>query len=222
MTLNETLAKLKTLRNETVFTHNKKYGAADNDQFGVKMGDIRTLAKGIKTDQKLALELWNTGNIEARLLATLIIKPKALSLTEIDSMVKSINFAQVADWFSSYIVKEHPDKESLRKDWMLSANPWAARAGWSLTSGRIARNPEGLDIPALLNRIETEMPNTAPETQWTMNTALAQIGIHIPAYRERALDIGERLGIYRDFPVSKGCTSPFAPIWINEIVRRQG
>ena len=34
--------------------------------------------------------------------------------------------------------------------------------------------------------------------------------------------IGEKLGIYRDYPVSKGCTSPFAPIWINEMVRRQG
>ncbi|PLW90773.1 MAG: DNA alkylation repair protein, partial [Mucilaginibacter sp.] len=30
-----------------------------------------------------------------------------------------------------------------------------------------------------------------------------------------------RLGIYRDYPVSKGCVSPFAPIWINEMVKRQ-
>lgn len=48
------------------------------------------------------------------------------------------------------------------------------------------------------------------------------IGIHFPELRERAIAIGERLGIYRDYPVSKGCTSPFAPIWINEMVRRQG
>ena len=40
--------------------------------------------------------------------------------------------------------------------------------------------------------------------------------------RKRAIAIGERLGIYRDYPVSKGCTSPFAPIWIQEMVRRQG
>jgi hypothetical protein len=30
------------------------------------------------------------------------------------------------------------------------------------------------------------------------------------------------LGVYRDYPVSRGCTSPFAPLWINEMVRRQG
>jgi len=28
-------------------------------------------------------------------------------------------------------------------------DPWAARAGWSLTSGRVAKNPDGLDLPAL-------------------------------------------------------------------------
>ena len=66
------------------------------------------------------------------------------------------------------------------------------------------------------------MPAAPAPTQWTMNSCLANIGIHHPALRKRALAIGERLGIYRDYPVSTGCTSPFAPIWINEMVRRQG
>ena len=65
------------------------------------------------------------------------------------------------------------------------------------------------------------MGNAAAEVQWTMNFCLAGIGIHFPKYRERAIAIGEKLGIYRHYPVSKGCTSPFAPIWINEMVRRQ-
>jgi len=55
-----------------------------------------------------------------------------------------------------------------------------------------------------------------------MNYCLAGIGIHFPEYRQRALTIGETLGIYRDYPVSKGCTSPFAPIWIEEMVSRRG
>jgi 3-methyladenine DNA glycosylase AlkD len=105
---------------------------------------------------------------------------------------------------------------------MEAKDPMAARAGWSLTSGCIVRQPQLVDIHALLDRIETEMADAAPAVQWTMNSALAQIGIHHPEYRERALAIGEKLGIYRDYPVSKGCTSPFAPIWINEMVRRQG
>jgi 3-methyladenine DNA glycosylase AlkD len=104
---------------------------------------------------------------------------------------------------------------------MEDGNPWAARAGWSLTSERIAKNPDGLDLPALLDRIESEMGNAAAEVQWPMNFCLAGIGIHFPKHRKRAIAIGEKLGIYRDYPVSKRCTSPFAPIWINEMVRRQ-
>jgi 3-methyladenine DNA glycosylase AlkD len=220
MNVSEVLAKLEALGTEKMRLHNKKYGADDN-QFGLKMGDIRAVANKIKTDHQLGLALWETGNIDARFLAVLIMKPKELSVDELDRMVKSNRFAHVADWLSSYVIKEHPAKEQLRELWMQSDDAMAARAGWSLTAGRIARDAEGLDIPALLDRIETEMPTAAPETQWTMNTTLAQIGIHHQQYRERALAIGERLGIYRNFPVSKGCTSPFAPIWINEMVSRQ-
>lgn len=104
---------------------------------------------------------------------------------------------------------------------MASNDPMAARAGWSLTTDRIVRNPKGLDVPALLDRVESEMGDAAPEVQWTMNGALAEIGIHFPKHRKRALAIGEKLGVFCDYPTSKGCTSPFAPIWINEMVRRQ-
>ena len=221
MILKETLAQLKALGNEKVRAHNKKYGAGDN-QFGVKLGDLRKLAAKIKTNNQLALALWDTGNIDARLLAILLIKPQDLSRDEIDRLVRSGNFAHVADWLNSYVVKNHPDKEALRQAWMKDDDPWAARAGWSLTSERVAKSPEGLDLPSLLDRIESEMGNADPAAQWTMNACLAGIGIHFPKLRKRALAIGEKLGIYRDYPVSKGCTSPFAPIWINEMVRRQG
>jgi len=221
MNLKEILKQLESLADEKVRKQHIKNGAREN-LYGVKMGDIRTLAKKIKTNHALALELWETENIDARMLAILILNPKELSAVEIEKMVASEQFAWAADWFYNYVVKEYPDKEQFRQKWMNSGDKMLARAGWSLTSGRIARAPEGIDIAAILTRIESEMSNEAPEVQWTMNTALAQTGINHPAYRERALAIGENLGIYRDYPVSKGCTSPFAPIWINEMVRRQG
>jgi len=220
MTVKEILAQLEALGDEKLRAQNKKRGAGDN-QFGVKMGDIRTLAKKIKTNHEIALELWDTGNIEARQLAILIIVPKKLSIDELNKMVRSEKYVWVADWLYSYVIKEHPEKEKLRTEWMKTKDVMAARAGWSLTAGCVVRSPEVLDLPALLDRIESEMPKAAPEVQWTMNTTLAQIGINHPKLRKRAFAIGEKLGIYRDYPVSKGCTSPFAPIWINEMVSRQ-
>ena len=55
-----------------------------------------------------------------------------------------------------------------------------------------------------------------------MNATLAQIGITRPELRDRALAIGERLAVLKDYPTSPGCTSPYAPIWITEMVRRAG
>ena len=153
MTLNETLKQLKALGNAKVRAQNTKSGAGDN-QFGVSLGDIRVLAKKIRTNHELALSLWETGNVDAQFLATLLIQPKKLSAKEMDRMVRSITFVRVADWLIAYVVRQHPDKEALRRDWMAADDRWAARAGWDLTAERVAKSPDGLDLPALLARIE--------------------------------------------------------------------
>lgn len=221
MTLNEALEQLRALGNEKMRAHNTKNGAGEN-QFGVKRGDIRALAEKIHSNHELAISLWETGNVDAQLLAALLIEPKNLSAEATDRMVRSVTFAQVADWLNSYVVKQHPDKEALRQKWMAAEDRWAARAGWGLTAERVVKSPEGLDLPALLDRIDSEMGNADPVVQWTMNSTLAEIGIHFPKLRKRAIAIGEWLGIFRDYPVSKGCTSPFAPIWIQAMASRQG
>jgi 3-methyladenine DNA glycosylase AlkD len=226
MTLDEAMRQLEALGNEGVRAQNSKTGpmgkGAGDNQFGVPRGDVRKLANKIKSNHELALALWKTGNIDAQFLAALVIKVDRLSADEMERMVKSTSWVWVADWLYSYVLKQHAETETLRKKWMQSSDRWLARAGWQLTAGRVAKNPEGLDLEALLDRIEKEMGGAAPEVQWTMNMCLAEIGIHNPKLRKRAVAIGEKLGVFRDYPVSKGCTSPFAPIWINHMVARQG
>ncbi len=221
MTLKEALKQLEALGTDKMRAQNTKNGADDN-QFGVPLGEIRKVAKGVKSNHELALALWETGNIDARLLSTLVIKPKTLSTAQMDQMVRSATFVQVADWLNAYVVKKHPDKEVLRQGWMTAKDPMAARAGWNLTTERVVKSPDGLDLPALLDRIGSELGTAPLQVQWTMNCCLAEIGIHFPKHRKQAVATGEKLGVYRDYPVSKGCTSPFAPIWIAEMVSRQG
>ncbi len=71
-----------------------------------------------------------------------------------------------------------------------------------------------MDVETLLDCIEKEMPRAKPETQWTMNNLLATIGIKHAKHRKRAITIGEKIGLYEDWPVSKGCTIPYVPIWV--------
>jgi 3-methyladenine DNA glycosylase AlkD len=220
MTVKEILAQLKSLGDDARRTHNAKAGAPDN-QFGVKLGDIRAVAKKIKTDHELALKLWETGNVEAQLLATLIIKPKSLSADELDALTRSTTCAQAADWLNAYVVAEHPEKEALREKWMKAKDRWAARAGWNITASRINKGANDLDLDALLDRIEKEMPQAKPEVQWTMNNTLAAIAIHHANLRQRAVAIGEKIGLYRDWPVSKGCIIPYVPVWVEAMLKRQ-
>ncbi|MCC2672198.1 MAG: hypothetical protein K0Q72_4670 [Armatimonadetes bacterium] len=220
-TLEDTLKALEACGHERTRELNARNGAPEN-QFGVRMGDIRAIAKSIKFNHELGLELWGSGNVEAMLLATLILRPKQLSGETVEQMAASLTYTQLADWLMTNIIRQHPGREAMRQRWMESSHPMLSRAGWSLTAERIVKNPEGLDLVALLDRIEREMANAPAPAQWTMNYCLAEIGIHFPELRERAIAIGERLGLYRDYPCSKGCTSPFAPIWIEAMVARQG
>lgn len=221
MTYNEVMSQLEYLGKESVRKHNAKWGAGDN-QFGVQSGDLRKLGKEIGTSPELAKELWKSGNIDAMMLATLLMKPKELSHDDLDRLVGSLTASMVADWLATNVVKVHPQKESRREEWMDSGHEWAARMGWSLTTERVIKSPDGLDIKGLLDRIESEMGKSPAGKQWTMNYCLAEIGINFPEHRQRAIAIGEKLGVLRDYPVSKGCVSPYAPMWITEMVRRKG
>lgn len=215
--LSEALAELAALEDPKMRAANEKRG----DDHGINLSRMRALAKRIKTDQALARELWATELTAARLLALLVCKPREFTADELDAMLRQTQVPKVNDWFVNYVAKKTPLSEELRLRWFEDADPTVAAAAWSLTSVRVATASEGLDLDHLLDLIERDMKDAPGRLQWAMNETLAQIGIHHPALRDRAVQIGERLQVLADYPTAPGCTSPFAPIWIAEIVRRR-
>ncbi|MFJ2748008.1 DNA alkylation repair protein [Streptomyces sp. NPDC087297] len=216
-TVAEVMAELAALEDPKARAVNEKHG----DDHGVNLGKLRAIAKRLKTQQDLARELWETGDSAARLLALLICRPKAFGQDELDAMLRDARTPKVHDWLVNYVVKKNPYAEELRRAWMSDPDPVVASAGWALTTERVAKKPDGLDLAGLLDVIEAQMKDAPERLQWAMNHCLAQIGIEHAEYRARALDIGERLEVLKDYPTSPGCTSPFAPAWIAEMVRRQ-
>ncbi|WP_280385615.1 DNA alkylation repair protein [Nocardia wallacei] len=217
-TVTEVMAELAALEDPKVRAVNEKHG----DDHGVNLGKLRAVAKRLRTQQELARELWATGDTAARLLALLVCRPKAFERDELDAMVREARTPKVHDWLVSYAVKRSPHAEELRRAWLADPDTVVASAGWALTADRVAKQPEGLDLAALLDTIEADMKDAPDRLQWAMNTCLAHIGIEHAEYRSRAIDIGERLRVLEDYPTSPGCTSPYAPTWIAEMVRRQG
>ena len=114
MSVDALLAELESLSDEKMRKHHLKAGAGEN-LFGAKMGDVRKIAKRIKSDPVLATQLWKTGNFDARMLAILIMKPKDLSAEELDGMIREVDYGWLADWLNNYVVKKHPGQEALRQ-----------------------------------------------------------------------------------------------------------
>ncbi len=216
-TVDALLAELAALEDPRARAVNEKHG----DDHGVNLSKLRAIAKRLKKNQPLARELWATDVTPARLVALLIARPREFSAGELDTMLRESRVPKVHDWLVNYIVGKGPHAEELRERWLADPDPVVASAGWALTSDRIGKQPEGLDLTAYLDTIEAEMPAAPDRLQWAMNWSLTQIGIHDAALRPRAIDIGERLGVLRDYPTPPGCTSPFAPIAIAEMVRRK-
>jgi len=216
-TVAEVMAELAALDDPKARAVNGKHG----DDHGVNLGKLRAVAKRLKTQQELARQLWETADTAARLLAILICRPKAFERDELDTMLREARAPKVHDWLVNYVVKKSPHSEELRLAWSTAPDPVVASAGWALTTERVAKRPEGLDLVGLLDVIEAEMRDAPARLQWAMNHCLAQIGIDHAEHRARAIEIGERLEVLKDYPTPPNCTSPFAPIWITEIVRRR-
>lgn len=213
----EVMAELAGLEDPRAREVNERHG----DDHGVNLGKLRAVAKRLKTQQELARQLWETDDTAARLLSILICRPKAFQRDELDVMLRRARTPKVHDWLVNYVVKKNPHSEELRVAWSADPDPVVASAGWALTTERVAKNPDGLDLTGLLDVIEVEMKDAPDRLQWAMNHCLAQIGIEHAEHRTRAMDIGERLEVLKDYPTPPNCTSPFAPIWITEMVRRQ-
>lgn len=215
--LTDVMAELGDLEDPRIRAVNERHG----DDHGVNLTQLRTVAKRLKAQPELARRLWATGDTAARLLAVLICRPRAYAREELDAMLREARTPKVQDWLVTYVVKKSPHAEDLRLVWFADPDPVVASAGWALTTERVRKRPDGLDLGGLLDTIEAEMKGAPERLQWAMNECLGTIGIEFPDHRKRAIAIGERLEVLKDYPTPPGCTSPYVPLWIDEIVRRR-
>ena len=147
-TVDAVMAELAELDEPKMREANERRG----DDHGVNLTKLRAVAKRLKTQQDLARELWATDDTAARLLALLICRPKAFERGELDAMLREARAPKVHDWLVNYVVKKSPHAEELRLAWSADPDPVVASAGWALTTERVAKKPEGLDLPGCWTR----------------------------------------------------------------------
>ena len=183
-----------------------------------KLGDLRTIAKDIKKDHPLAMELWSTGEYLPRQLAILIMDPKLLTQELIDRLDKDMQDhvgeerLQLIDWLMANQLARDKKTIALMESWENSPSTLQRRIYWYY-QGRlrwVGQTPPP-NTEDLLSSIEEKMETEKPEVQWAMNFTAAQIGIFQPEYRSRCIALGKRVGLYKDEVVHKGCTPAYLP-----------
>ena len=186
-----------------------------------KLGDLRKIAKEIKKDHDLALELWSTGNYNSRQLAILIMDKKLLTQEKIDQLTEDIQSHeygdrnQLTDWLMANQLTKDKRLIGLIESWEQSSSALQRRIFWYYQARlRWTGQTPPDNTGKLLTSIEKKIAKEEPEVQWAMNFLAGQIGIHESKFRSRCIKLGEKTGLYKDEKVSKGCTPNYLPQFI--------
>jgi 3-methyladenine DNA glycosylase AlkD len=186
-----------------------------------KLGDLRKIAKDIKKDHELAMELWSTGRFLPRQLANLIMDNKRISQDLINKLNNDMQTHtsdeknQLMDWFMANQLLKDKKTIALVESWENSPSALQRRVFWYYQARLRWMGQTPPDNTAeLLANIETNIAREEPEVQWAMNFTAGWIGVYEKHYRDRCIAVGENTGLYKGQMVSKGCTPDYLPEFI--------
>ena len=192
-----------------------------------KLGDLRKIAKEIKKNHDLALELWSTGEFYSRQMAILIMDKKLLNqefINQIDKDIQNHEYSeriQLTDWLMANQLTKDKKTISLIETWENSPSIIQRRVFWYYQARlRWTGQTPPNNTEYLLSSIEDKIAKEEAEVQWAMNFTAAQIGVFESKQRSRCIILGKNIGLYKDDVVSKGCTPSYLPEFIRIQVKK--
>lgn len=204
-----------------------KHGAPES-MFGVKVADMKTIAKTIKGQQELALELYDTGNSDAMYLAGMVADGGQMTKTDLNRWAKNSLWYMISEYTVPGVANEHPAARDLALKWMKSKDERIAATGWCTYSGIVATRPdEDLDlaeIEGLLDQIESEIEGERNRVRYTMNGFVISVATYVKPLLKRAKQTAKKIGIVECDLGETSCKVPVATDYIakNEKMGRIG
>lgn len=213
-TLEEAMAALRkmgTAQNVKVY---KRHGAGES-LFGVSFANLTVLKKQIGADHDLALALWDTGNSDARTLATMVADPSALAPDAAERWVNETRSYLLSDLLSGLVARSRFAREKMEA-WMRSEKEFVKPCGYDVLGCLLRDGAEITDAECsrVLERIEKEIHGSPNRARHAMNMALIGIGIYRPALEARAIAAARRIGKVEVDHGETGCKTPPAEAYI--------
>ncbi|MBC1944128.1 DNA alkylation repair protein [Listeria booriae] len=193
-----------------------------------KLGDLRKIAKEIKQDHELAMELWSTEKFLPRLLAILIMDKKLLTqdvLNELDKDMQTHPIDErnnLMDWLMANQLTKSKRTIALIESWENSSSALQRRTFWYYQARlRWTGQTPPDNTEELLSALEANIMQEEPEVKWAMNFTAGWIGVYDEKNRARCMQLGEKTGLYKDQVVARGCTPDYLPSFITIEVNKR-
>ncbi len=193
-TINEIILKLNQLGNQKNRDGMARFGISVDKAFGVSVAQLRQLARPYKHDHALALELWNTGYHEARILAAIIDDPKQVTPEQMDTWVKDFDSWDVCDQ-TCVLFDKTPHAVEKINEWSVRQNEFERRAAFALLAclawhAKTEPNSTFIDLLPLIEKGSTDDRNFVKKA---VNWALRTIGKHNKTLYVPALKLAREL-----------------------------
>jgi len=178
MAVHEIIDFLKDKTDASYLAGMQRYGIDNANAIGVRLPELRKLAKTIKKDHQLALDLWDTGLHEARLLASLIDDPALVTEEQIDNWTKDFYSWDICDQVCGNLFDRTPFAMKKALEFSAHEAEFIKRAGFVLMAEYAVHNKKAGNesFIVLMPVIEREAWDNRNFVKKAVNWALRQIG----------------------------------------------
>jgi 3-methyladenine DNA glycosylase AlkD len=217
MSLEHVMRDLEKAGTEQARKTYRRHGAQD-PMFGVSFASLKDMVKRIKVDQELAMQLWQTGNHDARMLAIKIADPAKMKPADLERWVKATT-PRMCGGYATMLAAEGPHGEAKCREWMKSSDAGLRASAWLLL-GHLATLNEHVDDSWLLERlaeIERSIHKVSNSEREAMNGAVIAIGGRNAALRKAATAAAKRIGAVHVDHGDTACKTPEAASYIDKV-----
>ncbi|HLQ38643.1 MAG TPA: DNA alkylation repair protein [Planctomycetota bacterium] len=220
LNLQQLLARLEALGKERQRRVYARHGVK-SPMFGVAHAELYRLQRQLGQDHILAQALWDSGNHDARVLATLVADPLQLAPIALDRWLRDIDDRPLCTAFVALAARS-PQAQACAQRWIETSMASARAAGWGVFTA-LARDAAVSDAAfvGLLPLIGARIHGAPNRVRHAMNGCLIAIGCR-PTLRPEALQVAGRVGAVEVDHGDTDCKTPVAFDYIQKVAARQG
>lgn len=195
-TLDEALALLEARANRDQLEGMARYGIAVERRLGVRVPDLRQIARQIGKDHDLALALWQTGIDDARILASMIDLPAAVDEAQMDAWAADFNSWDVCDQVCMNLFEKTPFAWDKIGQWSQRQEAFVKRAAYALIACLAWHDKQAADarFVALMPLVKAGAVDDRNYVKKAVSWALRNVGKRNPALHQVALQVAREIG----------------------------